>query len=313
VHLGIWALLQQIPVEESVGNLDMASIEGTTTHAETTSQDDATQKPQEDDGNDQGGGSGAAMALESGKMGSNDSQRVAGQFAMKKTSEDPQLAREEAKEEARKAGILGDIALAQGAAFTSMTSAGEISSGFDDHDVYGGLEGTEVGEMNGGFGNGRWGFGPGGGGKNWGTIGTGDYGLIGHAGGRGDGYTIVDGHNGSMRRHTSSVPPVTFGQPEPNGDLDAAIIRRYILRNRDKIQYCYEKQLLLHPALAGTVQAQFFITPNGNVAMSKAAGVDAEVASCVADVIHQVEFPKPKGGGGVQVNYPFTFRPANGQ
>jgi hypothetical protein len=27
-------------------------------------------------------------------------------------------------------------------------------------------------------------------------------------------------------------------------------------------------------------------------------------------VIHAIEFPKPKGGGGVQVNYPFTFRPA---
>jgi hypothetical protein len=26
-------------------------------------------------------------------------------------------------------------------------------------------------------------------------------------------------------------------------------------------------------------------------------------------VIKGIEFPKPKGGGGVQVNYPFTFRP----
>ena len=29
----------------------------------------------------------------------------------------------------------------------------------------------------------------------------------------------------------------------------------------------------------------------------------------VAGVIKNIEFPKPKGGGGVQVNYPFTFRP----
>jgi len=41
-------------------------------------------------------------------------------------------------------------------------------------------------------------------------------------------------------------------------------------------------------------------------------GVDGEVASCVADVIKNIEFPKPKGGGGVQVNYPFTFHAAGG-
>jgi hypothetical protein len=58
------------------------------------------------------------------------------------------------------------------------------------------------------------------------------------------------------------------------------------------------------------VQTQFFITPNGNVASASGSGVDPEVANCVADVIHGIEFPKPKGGGGVQVNYPFTFRPA---
>jgi len=54
------------------------------------------------------------------------------------------------------------------------------------------------------------------------------------------------------------------GQPSAEGDLDKAIIRRYIKRNIQKIQYCYEKQLLAKPTLAGTVSAQFFSTPNGN-------------------------------------------------
>jgi hypothetical protein len=48
------------------------------------------------------------------------------------------------------------------------------------------------------------------------------------------------------------------------------------------------------------------------VATSNASGVDPEVSSCVAGVIKSIEFPKPKGGGGVQVNYPFTFRPTGG-
>jgi hypothetical protein len=30
----------------------------------------------------------------------------------------------------------------------------------------------------------------------------------------------------------------------------------------------------------------------------------------MADVISTIEFPRPNGGGGVQVNYPFTIRPS---
>jgi hypothetical protein len=115
-----------------------------------------------------------------------------------------------------------------------------------------------------------------------------------------------------MRGRTAAVPSVSIGQPSSQGDLDKAIIRRYIKRNLQKIQYCYEKQLLAKPSLAGTVQAQFFITPNGTVASSTGTGVDGEVSSCVADVIKGIEFPKPKGGGGVQVNYPFTFHSSGG-
>ncbi|MCE9577412.1 MAG: AgmX/PglI C-terminal domain-containing protein [Deltaproteobacteria bacterium] len=111
---------------------------------------------------------------------------------------------------------------------------------------------------------------------------------------------------------TAAVPQVRIGMPTSVGDLDKAVIRRYIKRNLAKISYCYEKELVIHPALEGTVSAQFFITPSGSVGTSNASGVDGSVASCIADVIKGIEFPKPKGGGGVQVNYPFTLRPAGG-
>ena len=63
--------------------------------------------------------------------------------------------------------------------------------------------------------------------------------------------------------------------------------------------------------VAGTVSTQFFINPNGHVDTATATGVDPEVSECLVNVIKAIEFPKPKGGGGVQVNYPFTFRPAD--
>jgi hypothetical protein len=308
----IMLLLFQIPVEDSTTNIDLASLEDTSTRTNSASQDDPPPPPEEDkpdDGKDESGGTGTAMALDEGKMGKKDSDRAEGQYKMQKTQEDPQLARQQAVEAARTAGILGSTAIMNGGAFASLTGTGDVSSGFDDSNIYGGLLGNEAGEMNGGFGFGRSGFGPGGGGTGWGTIGTGRYGTIGHGSGTGSGYG-VGGGRGGMRGRTAAVPTVSIGQPNAQGDLDKAIIRRYIKRNIQKITYCYEKQLLAKPSLAGTVSAQFFISPNGNVTASNGSGVDPEVANCVADVIHGIEFPKPKGGGGVQVNYPFTFRPA---
>lgn len=305
-------LLFQIPPDDSAANADLASLEDTSTRTNSSSQDDPPPPPPEDqpdDGKDESGGTGQAMALDEGKMGKKDSDRAEGQYKMQKTQDDPQLARQQAIDAARTAGILGNTALVQGGAFASLTGTGDISSGFDDTNIYGGLLGNEAGEMNGGFGYGRSGFGPGGGGTGWGTIGTGRYGTIGHGSGTGSGYG-VGGGRGGMRGRTAAVPTVSIGQPNAQGDLDKAIIRRYIKRNIQKITYCYEKQLLAKPGLSGTVSTQFFITPNGNVATASGSGVDPEVANCVADVIKGIEFPKPKGGGGVQVNYPFTFRPA---
>ncbi len=198
--------------------------------------------------------------------------------------QDPKLARQQAIEAARTAGIIGSTALEEGGAFASLTGTGDISSGFDDSNIYGGLLGSDDG------------------GTGWGTIGTGRYGTIGHGSGTSSG----------MRGRRSSVPTVSIGQPNAQGDLDKAIIRRYIKRNIQKIQYCYEKELLAKSNLSGTVQTQFLINPDGTVKSATGNGVDTEVASCVASVIKAIQFPKPKGGGSVQVNYPFIFRPADG-
>lgn len=293
---------------------DMSLSEATSSSAKTESiEDPPPPEPEEteDDGEEESGGTGTAMVMEEGKMGKKDSDRAEGQYKMKRNADQEQLARTQAVEQARTAGVLGSAVFQQGGSFASITGTGDISSGFDDMDIQGGLLGTEAGEMNGGFGFGRSGFGPGGGGTGWGTIGTGRYGTIGHGSGTGSGYGIGSGRGG-MRGRQSSVPSVRIGQPQSVGDLDKAIIRRYIKRNIQKITYCYEKQLLASPGLEGTVNTQFFISPNGTVTTANASGVNGEVSSCVASVIKGIEFPKPKGGGGVQVNYPFNFRPTGG-
>ena len=71
---------------------------------------------------------------------------------------------------------------------------------------------------------------------------------------------------------------------------------------------CYTTALAKMPKLAGTVMIQLFIQPSGKPVSVTGSGVDPSVVICIEDVIRKLEFPKPQGGGGAQVLYPFTFR-----
>ncbi len=268
------------------------------------------EEPDQPEADDDSGGTGTAAALESGKMGKKDSTRDKGRYKMKQVDENPALAKMKAIEQARTAGIVGALA-ASPQMFQSLTGLSDYSSGFDDESIQGGLQGDEYGEMAGGYGMGVDGFGPGGGGTGWGTIGTGSYGTIGQGSGTGSGFGSGSG-SGSGRGRKSVVPEPKIGRPSIAGDLDKAIIRRYIRRKLPSIKYCYEKQLLVDKGLSGTVNTNFQISPQGSVLSSTASGVSGSVSSCVAGVIKTIKFPKPKGGGIVQVRYPFIFRkPAN--
>lgn len=92
-----------------------------------------------------------------------------------------------------------------------------------------------------------------------------------------------------------------------NAGLDGAIIRRFLKRNTNKITYCYEKRLQAEPDLQGTVVATFTVSAAGLVTQVAAAGVDEEVAQCVAEVIRAIEFPKPQDGD-VNVSVPLRLR-----
>jgi Ca-activated chloride channel family protein len=171
----------------------------------------------------------------------------------------------------------------------------------DVPDAVRGIPAAQNGEGYGTFGYGVSGFGAGGGGVGWGTIGVGHYGTIGHGSGIGVGY------GASVSYHAPSPPKVVIGQPMVVGDLDKTIIRRYVHRSEDKIRYCYEKRLVAKPSISGTITAHFTVSPAGSVLASKADGFDDEVATCIADVVKEIDFPATKGGGAVQINYPFTF------
>jgi Ca-activated chloride channel homolog len=158
------------------------------------------------------------------------------------------------------------------------------------------------------------GFGVGGGqysmsGASYGSIGYGS--MEGYGGGYGGWGMIGSGHS-PAQTHTVAVQTVTLATPVITGSLDAAIIRRYVKRHIQKVSYCYEKQLLATPKLAGTVTVEFVIdSAIGHVTAVKVSGLgNKEVETCIAGVIHDIEFPAAKGGGPVKITYPFKLTPS---
>lgn len=111
--------------------------------------------------------------------------------------------------------------------------------------------------------------------------------------------------------HAYKPPSVAIAAPVITGDLDAQLIRRYVRRHLAKVTYCYERELLRSPKLAGTVTVQFVVdSASGHVAGVTAAGLaHKEVETCIAGVIRAIEFPAAKGGGPVKISYPFTLAP----
>ncbi len=309
VHIGFWLLLRAIPPEAKTVVLDVLSNADRMNKAAVKPPEDPPEEKEEEKPDDEeAGGTGEKQALDEGKMGKKDSSRQSGQFMMKKTQDTPQLSKAEKQEAAQRSGLLGVMNRMNGAAFASVTGTGDESSGFDDRDIMGGLVGNEPGEMQGGWGFGTQGTGPGGGGTGYGTIGRGGYGTIGHGSGTGTGYG-AGGGRGGMGGRRPLVPQVKMGSINSNGDLDKEIIRKYIRQKMPQFEYCYQKQLTINATLSGTVSTNFKIAPTGEVISATAGGMGStEVERCVEGVIRSIRFPKPTAGGFVTVGYPFTFR-----
>jgi hypothetical protein len=310
VHLGVWALLQLIPDDATAANADLAMQEAISTRGKTTSNEDMPPHPEEggDAGSSQAGGDTPAPGA-MGAAGVTMAAEAAPRIHIKNHDAEPQLTREQVREQAIHEGILGTAGALQ-AGVMSLAATENFSSGFDMTDNPGAIfDGT--GNGGGGFGLGRMGFGGGGGCSHPPCgIGVGNYHFLGAGSHLGNEYGMGGGHGPGLPGHHGAVPTSTIGQATSTGDYDKALIRRYIKRNIDKIGYCYERELLAHPSIAGTIEVQFFIQPNGSVRGAVGAGFDAGVANCVAGVVGAIEFPATNNGGGAQVTYPFNFRPA---
>lgn len=114
----------------------------------------------------------------------------------------------------------------------------------------------------------------------------------------------------SNSANTDTTGEVAVGRPQVLGFLDKNDIRRVVMSNRAAVKACYERELSRNSNLAGLVRVKFTIGKTGKVVAAYVKTNElspSKVDKCLTAEILTWQFPAPKRGGIVIVNYPFNF------
>jgi TonB family protein len=321
---GLLVLTQLIPDGEMEMNLD--DIGADNRYVGYLQQPDEEPEPEltdevEPEVEEEAGGQGERASGPEGKMGDPREKTRDRAYALKKRpGMPPAVDRNYSMDaSARTAGILG--MMEESSSSFLADANGTFASGESDEDVWGNMNGGEIGSAFGMAGKGLVGSGRGGGGDGQG-IGLGDVGLIGWGGGGGDGrqYGRGPGLNygrdkgTALTKRTRRVPTARVAKGEINGALDKDVIRRVVRSHINEVRHCYNAGLTRDPNLSGRVQVQFQIGATGRVsaAVPTANGTtlgDKAVERCVAQAVRRWKFPRASNGGTSMVSYPFVFSP----
>jgi hypothetical protein len=144
---------------------------------------------------------------------------------------------------------------------------------------------------------------------NTGVAGLGGIGTKGAGGGKGGyGNTMVASGEGNG----ISAIGISSNEIVLDGGLSRYAINATIAKYINQVRRCYEEQLKLIPSLEGMVTVNFEIGGNGMLNYSrvkKSSLGNKNVETCITKKMMGWQFPKPKGGTNVNVNYPFMLRP----
>ncbi len=180
---------------------------------------------------------------------------------------------------------------------TSLLGADGIGTGINE--ALGGIDGDGLADAYGMTGIFSRATGPGGG---TGPLGIGISRTIG-----GDEARQVD-----LRRRDSAPVKVTLDLTVIEGGLDREVIARVVRRHQNEIRYCYERELQRDPNLHGRIAVQWIIDGTGTVAratIQDSTMGNSNVENCIIVRVRRWRFPEPRGGGVVQVTYPWIFSP----
>jgi outer membrane biosynthesis protein TonB len=112
-------------------------------------------------------------------------------------------------------------------------------------------------------------------------------------------------------KHDGAFAELKTDDFSSRGSMDKSVIARILKKHFSQIRYCYQRELNANPKLYGKITSHFTIDSRGMVSKSgiKISTMKNEaVEQCIARTIKRIVFPKPNGGGIVEVIYPFLFR-----
>ena len=106
----------------------------------------------------------------------------------------------------------------------------------------------------------------------------------------------------------------SYGKTVLLGSIDPEIIRELLRRNLPQFRYCYDDELRRqNKRVSGKMDIDFVIGPNGRVGRSaiglKAFSMSSSGKNCMRKVLQAIKFPRPKGGGVVEVKQPIFLEP----
>jgi len=186
-------------------------------------------------------------------------------------------------------------------AVSDVLGPGGLGTGRSD--MFGGIHGDAAA----GDAEGMGGLGARGGGAGGGGNGLGIGGLGGHGNGRGRGGNGEFDLGGKGKGKTQFIP----GKTTVMGGLTAEEVGKVVKKHWLEVKYCYEKELQKNPALQGKVAVNWTINPLGEVSEASVRETDlgnSDAESCIVAVVRRMVFPQPRGGGVVNVNYPWIFK-----
>lgn len=122
-----------------------------------------------------------------------------------------------------------------------------------------------------------------------------------------------DSSAGAQGLSSKSGIDTTYQDPKTVvlGSMDPELLRKILKEYLPQFRHCYQKELERNEAAKGVIDLHFRINPNGSVSEIKIKGKKARFSSagsgCMAGVLKLIDFPKPKGGGVVDVKQPLNF------
>ncbi len=96
------------------------------------------------------------------------------------------------------------------------------------------------------------------------------------------------------------------------GSMDPELLRKILQEYLPQFRHCYQQELITSAKdIKGVIDLDFQISPDGRVSRADIKAKDARFSrkgtDCMASVLRIIEFPKPKGGGVVDVRQPLNF------